>query len=239
MLFLFVSGFLKAEPLQFVSEDLPPYHFIDEKGQPAGAFVDIVKATAKQAKVEYSIEVYPFSRALHLFKNNSNVLMFSLLKSPSREKEYLWLGKVFHNSAFLVALKANKPQLNSLAQAKHYSVGTIRGYFSEGYLKKAGFKEGENLSLSVKYQHLWKMLFNKRIDYVLTNTLSMKSELSQLNLKMGDIEQTLELTDFPSELYLAGNLALNPSTAKALTKGLNVIKENGEYQAILKRWGLE
>lgn len=238
VLLLLFSGLLHSAPLLFVSEDLPPYHFKDESGQPKGAFVDIVNAVATEAKIDYSIEIYPFSRAFHMLKNKPNVLMFSLLRSPRREEQFVWLGKVFHNSAFLVGLKGNNPKLTSIEQAKHYTVGTIRGYYSEGYLKRAGFKEDKNLSLSVKYQHLWRMLFNNRIDYVLTNTLSLNTELNQLNFKVEDIEQTLELTDFPNELYLAGNLTLAPSKAKALRQAFKTIKANGEHQKILKKWGL-
>lgn len=230
---------LKAEQLQFVSEDLPPYHFKDENGQPKGALVDIVKAVAKHANVDYTIEIYPFSRAFHLLKNRPNTLMFSLLRSPSREKQFVWLGEVFRNSAFLVALKNSKPQLKDLAQAKKYTVGTIRGYYSETYLREAGFKDNRNLSLSVKYQHLWRMLFSNRIDFVLTNNLSLISELSELGFEVGDIERKLELTDFPNKLHLVGNLKLDPSKAKALQNALSTIKVNGEYQNILDKWELD
>ena len=229
---------LKAETLHFVSEDLPPYHFQDEHGEPKGALVDIVKAVAKQAKVEYDIEIYPFSRAFHLLKNKPNVLMFSFLRSPSREDKFVWIGKIFHNSAFLVALNENKPQLTSLAEAKNYTVGTIRSYYSEIYLKNAGFEEGKNLALSVKYQYMWGMLFNKRIDYVLTNTLSLNTELKELNLKIEDVEQALELVDFPNELYIAGNPSLAPSTVAALQQALDTIKASGEHRRILNKWGL-
>ena len=238
VLLSFFSIFLQAEQLHFVSEDLPPYHFKDKLGQPQGVLVDIVKAVAKEANVDYTIELYPFSRAFLLLKNKPNVLMFSLLKSPNREREFIWLGKTFHNTAFLVALKGAKPQLDNLAQAKNHTIGTIRGYYSEGYLRGSGFEENKNLSLSVNYQYLWHMLFNKRIDYVLTNTFSLHNELTELGLNVEDIEQTLELNDFPNELHLAGNLSLTPSTADALQHALKTIKANGEYQKILNQWGL-
>lgn len=164
--------------------------------------------------------------------------MFSLLRSPSREQQFLWLGKVFHNTAFLVSIKDSKPQLDSLEQVKKYSVGTIRGYYSEIYLRNAGFEEHKNLSLSVQYQHLWNMLFNRHIDFVLTNTLSLNKELSTLGHSVKEIERTLELTDFPNELHLAGNLSLAPSTAEALQLALQTIIANGEYQQIIDKWGL-
>lgn len=225
--------------MQFVAEDLPPYHFKDEFGQTKGALVDIVKAVAYQANVDYTIELYPFARAINLLKNKPNVLMFSLLKSPSRKDQYLWLGKIFHNKAFLVSLNGNKPPLTDLEQAKQYSVGTIRGYYSEAYLLNAGFEEGQNMSLSVKYQSLWQMLFSNRIDFVLTNTFSLNNELAKLGFNTNDIEKRLELRDFPHELQLAGNKSLAPEKAKALSDALLRIKANGEYQRILMQWGLQ
>ncbi|NMP32789.1 amino acid ABC transporter substrate-binding protein [Thalassotalea sp. M1531] len=229
---------LAAEQLQFVAEDLPPYHFKDKHGQTKGALVDIVNAVAKLAQVDYTIELYPFARAFRLLKAKPNVLMFSLLKSPSREPNFIWLGKIFHNSAYLVSSTESTYQLANLSDAKQYSVGTIRGYFSEGYLRKSGFNEGENLSLSVKYQDLWQMLFNGRIDFVLTNTLSLNNELNKLGYKTGDVKQVLELIDFPSELHLAANLSLTPTTAKALEQALKTVIASGEYQRILTQWGL-
>lgn len=238
LLLALISSVLKAEQLHFIAEDLPPYHFKDQSGQTKGALVDIVKAVAKQANVDYTIELYPFARAFGLLKSKPNVLMFSLLKSPSREDQFIWLGNIFHNTAYLVALNGSKPKLTNLADAKQYTVGTIRGYYSESYLRNAGFEEGKNLSLSVKYQNLWQMLFNKRIDFVLTNTLSLNSELNKLGFNLKNIERSVELTDFPSELNLAANLSLEPATAKALQQALKTIRANGEYQRILNQWEL-
>ena len=224
--------------MTFVSEDLPPYHYIDENGQAKGALVDLVNALVKHANVDYTIELYPFARALKLLNAKPNFLMFSLLKSPSREQQFVWLGELIHNKAYLVALKNSNNELTNLAQAEASKVGTIRGYFSERYLKNAGYEEGENLSLSVGYQTLRQVLFNKRTDFVLTNAMSLNKELGELGYSVDDIDRKLELRDFPNQLHLAGNLALNPSVANKLQHAFVTIKENGEYQQILERWGL-
>jgi polar amino acid transport system substrate-binding protein len=234
----FLSFSLSAERLKFVAENLPPYHYKDQNGQIAGALVDVVNAVAKQANVEYDIELYPFARAFSMLQNKSNVLMFSLLNSPSRQKQFIWLGNTFHNAAFLVSVKNSKIPLTELKQAQKYSVGTIRGYYSETYLRNAGFEENKNLALSVNYQNLWHMLFKGRIDFVLTNTVSLNSELNQLGHDVRDIERTLELTDFPSQLHLAANQNLSPTIAAALKNGLEIIKQIGEYQSILDKWHL-
>lgn len=228
---------LKAEPIQFVAEDLPPYHYQDKNGHTKGVLVDVIKAVANKANIAYEVQIYPFARAYKMLKTKPNVVMFSLLKSPNREGHFLWLGNIFHNSAYLVSLNGDNKRLSHLEQAKGFTVGTIRGYYSETYLRKAGFGEGENLSLSVNYQNLWRMLFKKRIDFVLTNTLSLTSELNKLGYTVKEVTKVIELKDFPNKLHLAANKAFDADTAHKLKVALQAIKDNGEYQKILTRWG--
>ena len=68
--------------------------------------------------------------------------------------------------------------------------------------------------------------------------MSLNKELGELGYSVDDIDRKLELRDFPNQLHLAGNLALNPSVANKLQHAFVTIKENGEYQQILERWGL-
>lgn len=236
---LLFSNNALANKLHFVAEDLPTFHFRDAQGQPAGALVELVNELAKTAKVDYEIELVPFARAYRLLEHDPNVLMFSLLKSPNRERSFRWLGETYHNSAFLVGLKERNLSITSLSQAKSLTVGTIRGYYSETFLRNAGFKENENLTLSVKYDQLWHMLFQGHIDLVLTNNIALKRELKQSGLSIDKVTQYLELGDFPSKLYLVGNLTIDAEKALALSSALEQVKRDGRYQAILKRWGLK
>jgi len=61
---------------------------------------------------------------------------------------------------------------------------------------------------------------------------------SHPNLKGEPIEIVLALEDFSSSYYLAANLKTSPQLTKKLTESLEIIKENGQYQAILAKWQL-
>lgn len=227
-----------AHALTFVAEDLPPYHYTDDSGEVVGALVDVSKAVLKQAELAGTFEIMPMARAYHELEVNSDIIMMSLLKNHQRVDLFHWLGSIYFADAYLISLNSFTPSIENLEQAKDYRVGTINGYSSEQYLRDAGFSDNDNLVLVSHYTQLWQMLFKKRLDFVLTNTLTLKNELNHAGFDLKDIKKHLHLTDYPSTLYLTANKKLNKQTRKKLEHALLTIKQNGQHQAILEKWHL-
>ncbi|WDE00179.1 substrate-binding periplasmic protein [Thalassomonas actiniarum] len=239
LLLLFCFFSLHAQSLRFVAEELPPFHFTNEHNQPDGALVELTRALLFQAELKGDIELLPFARAYNVTKGSENTFLLSLLKTPVRENNFKWVGQSYKTRAFLVGLKSRKDiKLDTLDSAKAYNVGTIRGYYSETFLKQAGFKEKQNLSLSVKYEHMWQMLFKGRIDLVLTNFIALEREIASIGLNAGDIGQYIQVKDFPDELYLATGLKTPDKLVERLSAALTELKSNGRYQQILDKWQL-
>jgi polar amino acid transport system substrate-binding protein len=229
----------KVGPLRFVAENLPPFHFLGTDNKPTGALVEVVQALTAQTGVAATIELMPFARVYQLTSHQPDVFMFSLLRSPSREKQFVWVGQTYKIEAYLVGLKIRDDlSLNSLDDAKNYVVGTIRGYHSDHFLRDAGFVVDDNLSLSTKYQRMWRMLFKGRIDLVFTNSIAHDRELTSIKLDPKDIKQYLVVSDFPNQLHIATNSATSKQTVKVLQNGLEQLKHTGRYQQIIDKWGL-
>jgi polar amino acid transport system substrate-binding protein len=241
--FLFISfsftKFCFANTLLFVAENLPPYHYIDSDNKPNGVLVEVVRAILKVENFDADIVIMPFARSYRTTLNQTNVFMFSLLKTPARAEHFQWVGQTYKATAFLVGLR-DRPDTNltTLDDAKNYIVGTIRGYHSEEYLKQAGFNSDNNLYLSVRYEHMWQMLFKKRIDFILTNFLALEQEMKSIGYNKQDIKPYLELKDFPSELHIATGLTTPIQTIAKLKKAFETIKVNGTYKKIMTKWGL-
>ena len=230
---------LYAQSLRFVAEDLPPFHFINEHDQLDGALVEVTRELLAQAGLEGEIELVPFARAYNVTKNMENTFLLSLLKTPVRESSFKWLGQSYKTRAFLVGLKNRTDiKLNTLDDAKAYNVGTIRGYYSETFLKQAGFREKQNLSLSVQYEHMWQMLFKGRIDLVLTNFIALEREIASLGLNAGDVSRYIQVKDFPDELYFATGLKTRDKLVERLREALMQLKADGRYRQILDKWQL-
>ena len=227
------------KPLTFLAEALPPYHYIDSQGQVTGALVEIVQAMLAQAQLAGKIEIQPFARSYQNTQNQHNTFMFSLLKTPDREKKFQWVGQTYKTSAVLVGLKDRHDlKLTSLESAKHYIVGTIRGYHADYFLHEHGFTEKKNLSLSVTSKHLWAMLFNKRIDLVLTNYMALDRDIKKAGFDENNIAPYLSIDHFPNELYIATSLATPKIIITQLASALAAIKKSGVYQAILTKYAL-
>lgn len=232
-------SYAQDNPIIFVAEELPPYHFINSEGHVSGALVEVVKAMLEQAKLSGMIEIQPFARVYKNTQTQQNTFMFSMLKTPNREEKFQWVGQTYKSTAVLVGLKNRQDiKLHSLESAKPFTVGTIRGYHSDNFLHENGFSEKENLSLSVTSKHLWAMLFNKRIDLVLTNYMALDREIKQSGFDSNEITPYLSLPNFPSELYIATGLATSSEMIERLATALAVIKKSGIYQQILTKYNL-
>lgn len=235
---LFFSVTCSATQLRFVAEDLYPLHFKDKNNQPDGFLVDVVNAVLDDCACAGKIEIMPQARAFRELQSQPNVVMMSLLKTPGREKNYLFLGSVFNAHAYLVGLKSNQFELFNLHSARGLRVSTVRGYFSQRYLENAGFSLERDLVLAPEPESLMKMLYKNRTDLVLTNTLHLDKELTSIGLDPTKIEKKLHLPDFPNELHITANKKLENTLAIKLTNSLNAIKHNGQYQMLLAKWNL-
>lgn len=232
-------SYAQEKPLTFLAEALPPYHYLDSKGEVTGALVEIVQAMLTQANLSGTIEIQPFARGYQAVKNHRNTFMFSLLKTPNRDNTFQWVGQIHESYAVLVGLKNRQDiKLSSLESAKPYIVGTIRGYHSDHFLHENGFTEQENLSLSVTSKHLWAMLFNKRIDLVLTNYMALDRDIEKAGFDANNITPYLALANFPNKLYIATGLTTPRATIERLATALSAIKESGIYQDILTKYAL-
>ena len=227
-----------SAPLRFVAEDLYPLHFADSEKQPRGFLVDVVNVVLAQCRCQGQVEIMPQARAFKELRTTPNTLMISLLKTPQREAEFIFLGSVFNAHAYLVGLKERQFKLTDLQSARGLRVSTVRGYYSHQYLQKAGFSLQHDLVLAPEPASLMKMLYKQRTDLVLTNTLSLDKELRSIGLDPNRLEKKLHLPEFPSELHITANKKLPADLAIRLRQSLKAIKASGQYQALLNKWQL-
>ncbi|MFY8351120.1 substrate-binding periplasmic protein [Pseudoalteromonas sp. SSM20] len=235
---LFAGHAKSANTLRFTAEDLYPLHFINQKGQSDGFLVDVVNAILNECSCDGSIEIMPQARAFRELQTDANTLMMSLLKTPSRAKNYDFLGEVYTAHAYLVGKNERQFQLTDLQSARGLRVSTVRGYFSQRYLENAGFTLEKDLVLAPEPASLMKMLYKDRTDLVLTNTLHLEEELKSIGLDPTKIEKKLRLADFPSELHIVANKALPKETKNAISSAIKSIKHSGHYNALLAKWHL-
>jgi len=225
--------------LTIVSEDLPPLQ-IQKDGQPhSGAMVELIQMMVNEAGLTANIEMYPWARSYALALTRPNTLIFSILRGKDREKKFKWIGKLFAIDSFLATLKSNTDiKVNTLEDAKKYTVGAIRDDLAEGYLLKHDFVAKQNLYLSSKYPVLWQMLFNGRTDLAFTNSIVWQYEIESSGLDPNDVKLIYQIPNISSELYIAANLDTDDTIIFKLRAALSKIKADGRHQKLLEKWRL-
>ena len=105
ILFSLITSLSYAQPLRIVTEKLPPLQFSEKDGVSTGAMTDIVKLLLQKSNLKSEIEILPWARSYQLATSRKNTLIFSMLRSESRENDFIWVGKLFALESYLMALK--------------------------------------------------------------------------------------------------------------------------------------
>ena len=239
LLCLFGPAKLVAQELIFVGQAVPPLIIVDESNQKSGALVELAQALIDFTEVKASIEILPWARAYEMGLNDANVILLSVLKTKIREPQFQWIGKVHQARAHLIGLKGHPEVLISkLEDAKVLRVGSVRGYGSAAYLVKNGFKERYNLVLASDMAQMWGLLFNERVDVVLSNFQTSPYEIKSVGYDPSKVIDILEVAALTNELQFATGHNTPLETVEKLRKGLSALKKQGTYKKIMTKWEL-
>lgn len=228
-----------AHKIRFVGEQTIPLLYENTQQVKVGAMLELAQVLSDHIKVEATFEILPWARAYETALQEPDVVLIAALKTPQREQELQWIGKVLEAKANLIALKERSDiKINHIDQAKEYVVASVRGYGAAKYLVRQGLSEERNLVLTSQQSQMWRLLFSKRVDLVVANLEIGRFETQHIGLEPTLMHSTMQILELKSELQFATGLSTSDYTVKRLRDGLKDLKEDGSYQAILRKWNL-
>lgn len=173
-----------AEPnnkITVVTEEWPPYNYLSSSGEIIGSATEIVKNTLEHANVPYSLNMYPWARAYKNALEQPNVLIYSILRSPQREKLFHWICPLNTIQYHFFKLSARADiQINSIKDVKKYTLGLIRGSYMHNYLKNLDFIEGEHIQVSGNNHANINLLLAGRVDVIIDTHENISVRLKTL-----------------------------------------------------------
>lgn len=225
-------------PLRVVTEELPPYNMTQD-GQLTGLSTDVVQAALKEAGVQAPIKIMPWARAYDMALNEEGVLIYSITRTPQREKFFKWVGVIAPTQWALFAQASRHVPVERLDDARKLQVATVNEDAGEQYLISKGFELGKNLQSNAKYATNYEKLRLGRVDLWIANELNA----AYLCRSAGDdpattLVRALPLPDLAKDggLYMAFSVKTPDATVERLRKALDTLRRNGAYDAIQKKW---
>jgi len=221
----------------------PPYQ-IQEKDRPlTGVSVELVQMMMKEAGVDLKIQVYPWARAYSMAQRYENVMLFSILRNPPREKLFKWVGTLHPFHVYLYRMK-DRPDIvvNTLDDARKYRIGVLRDDSRNIYLRSQGF--GRNLEeVTLDSQNI-KKLFLGRIDILPSDPIVLSywfkvmnnDPMSSQKYDMKKVERIYRVAGADGENYVAMSLKTDDRVVEHFRRALNRVKASPQYQQLLDRY---
>ncbi|ENY72092.1 amino acid ABC transporter substrate-binding protein [Aeromonas diversa CDC 2478-85] len=138
---LLLAAPLHAAPIKVMTEDYPPFNMAGEGGKVVGLSTEVVEELFKRAGVEYTLTLMPWKRAYEDTLSTPGTALFSTTRTPERETLFKWVGPLVTNNWVFFAKSDATLSVNSLDEAKAYSVGGYNGDAAAEYLAAQGFSK--------------------------------------------------------------------------------------------------
>ncbi|MEH6348018.1 MAG: transporter substrate-binding domain-containing protein [Bermanella sp.] len=233
------SASILAEPVQIITNDFPPYSYI-ENGKFKGLATEVVEAILTDLGMDYEIKQYPWARAYQIVTTQKNVLIYTLARTPVREGVFNFIGEVAPRTIYFYKLKSRKDiEIESLEGLKKYKYGVVQGYATHKKLMELGVKDIQTVVSDI--QNIQK-LAKGRIDLypqdemILAHNIRIYNERNHSKISLSDFERAF---DFPAE-GKGRTLSFGPDADKELVKkfqrSFEKIKASGKLEAIRKKY---
>jgi polar amino acid transport system substrate-binding protein len=212
-----------ADTLVLMTEEYPPFNMRDGNGKLVGISTDILRELMQEARIDYTVAVSPWMRALVTAKTQADHCVYSTSRLAEREHDYSWIGPLAFNDWMLFAKSSSQPRPAALADVKGARIGSYFGDGGVAYLQKRGF----TVDVAPTDDANPRKLEMGRIDYWASGKLSGQFLLKAQGIE--GIEPVLKLER--GDMYLA----CHPGMARAKVARLNALLQDLHRRGVVAR----
>lgn len=230
---LFIPSNTYANKVQVVTEYLEPYQIKNSDGSLGGFMTEVVNAVFEEANMQPSIKVLPWARAIQTARNEKNVMIYSIVKTPERSDKFYWIGAVPSEPLYLWGYKSKFPEpVKSLDQLKDYSVSTLRQSNVDNYLTEKGF----NVEGMGKEYRLLKMLSSQRVALTVGSPSSIKLRAQRERVDFNKLQKVIQLEELNIDLSLAFSRQSDKALVDKFEQAYRKIEDSGKLTEIRQKW---
>lgn len=223
---------LPAKALILLAEEDPPSSFT-ENNRVQGFVIDITREIQKRVGSREPITTLPWARAYKLALEKPDIVLLATIRTPEREKYFHWIGSLVESTGNIYALKSNPAKLKNLEDAKRIKgIVTVRGWYTEEFLLKNGFKNIVSVSSPDK---MAEMLFSRKDLVIAFDSSTIEYLVRKAGQQMSDIKTILPLGP-PRVTYITMSRGTSQEAVQAWQKALESMKKDGTFKRIMEEW---
>ena len=208
-----------------------------EEGRISGIATDIVRATFERAKIALKLDISPWARAYQIALTEKDTFIYMLYRTEDRESSFKWVGPIVPAQPmyFYKLRSRSEISINSLEDAKQYTVGVVRNVANHKFLLKQGFEEGKNIAAVTNPKQNLKKLLAGRIDLLISSELTLAMQMKEIGASMREIESSFTPIETQAG-YIGFNLQISDEKIQRLQHALESLQEDGTVREIQDKY---
>ncbi len=234
LLMLLLAAPASARNYLVLTENLPPVHY-EEEGRVVGIATEVVEEIFRRAGLQPDIRVYPWKRAYQIALRTRNSFIFTINRTPEREKLFKWIGPILQKRTCLFKLRSRRDiRVRTLADVKKYTTAVILGYALTDRLLAEGFAEHRELIVTHNKKSQIRVFLSGHADLITGNEYTLAWALRDEGYSMDAVEPVLVMTE--KGYYLAANPSVDDQTVQQLQKAADAVWRNGVIPEIINKY---
>ena len=226
--FLLLPAACFAASLTAYTEEWAPYNY-SEGGTVKGIATDVLRAACEEARIDCTIVVMPWARALNTVANTPNTLIFTIARTPARENEFLWVGPLLPRAVWIYTRPGQEGK--PLAELRF---GVVRDDATGPDLIAAGVPANAIVSDSSNASVL-RMYRRAMVDALVDTEIGMAWNLHNAEMPANSVVRQKKLSEVGA-YYFAFNRLSDPLAVRALQQALDKVKHDGTLDTIKKKY---
>ncbi len=221
--------------VRVVTSHVPPFSY-EENDEVKGLSTEVVQAILKELGINKEILIFPWARAYLHATTQPNTLIYLIDRLPDRESQFKWVGTITPIESYLYKLKSRSDiQITQFSDVLPYEIGVLKEDAGHQYLQ---MRRAPNLQTVAELDQNIKKLAKGRIDLMLAAESSFVSAVESMKLNLDDFEKVFHVDELSVDGYLAFSQETPNLVVTQFQEALARIKARGEYETILKKYGL-
>jgi ABC-type amino acid transport substrate-binding protein len=218
--------------LVIYTEQYPPITFLGSFGEISGYGADVVKEIMKRNRIFENIKISTWSNGYELALDNPNFCLFTMDRTDIRNSLFQWVGPIGTNTTWFYIRKGSGITISSLEDAKKLSsVGTVKSWFSDQYLRNLGFT---NLVSGNEPVEMAGKLMKGEINTFVCTGITFPDILEKAGYQYKEVTAAYSLMS--SDYYISFSKTTSPSIVSKWQSAWEIMASDGTVAAIRKRW---
>lgn len=218
--------------LEFVTEDFPPFNY-NNNGIVDGFSAELVRELLRREKLNAPITALPWPRAYKMAQSEVNVGIFSMVRSPEREKLFQWIGPIGDLDSKIYVKRDSTLQITSLNDARDakHIILLREGYHAQK-LEQLGFNNLVMVNNPTEGLRLL-MISNDR-SILLVPSDAIPEALHRTATPPDAIKSILNVMQ--AQVYIGFSLDTSPALVSRLQHTLDTMKSDGSFALLYQKW---